>query len=274
MTHSLEARVPYLDHRFVEFCARLDPEQKIRGTMHKHLLKRVARTLPAARDHRPRQAGLRDAADRVARRAGCAASSTTIWARADSRGAGCSATGRWRACSPSIGTASAITPAGCGRCSSSSAGSGATRRRGLGREAAVDPAYRIVDRLGRPGAADPHRDGRDGAGADTACTSLTAELGGHPARGARARPCGGRRCRSKPSNSPGCARCARWLARHGERFDVDQHAQLDRRLAGRAGARHARRGCRPSCARATCRRRSTIRRRHAGSTSARRRTSS
>ncbi len=48
MTHSLEARVPYLDHRFVEFCARLDPELKIQGTTHKHVLKRVAeRYLPA-----------------------------------------------------------------------------------------------------------------------------------------------------------------------------------------------------------------------------------
>lgn len=47
MTHSLEARVPYLDHRFVEFCARLAPTQKIRGREHKHLLKRVAeRYLP------------------------------------------------------------------------------------------------------------------------------------------------------------------------------------------------------------------------------------
>ena len=47
MTHSLEARVPYLDHRFVEFCARLDPALKIRGDTHKYLLKRVAsRYLP------------------------------------------------------------------------------------------------------------------------------------------------------------------------------------------------------------------------------------
>ena len=47
MTHSLEARVPYLDHRLVEFCARLDPALKIQGATHKHILKRVAqRYLP------------------------------------------------------------------------------------------------------------------------------------------------------------------------------------------------------------------------------------
>ncbi|MEO8507519.1 MAG: asparagine synthase (glutamine-hydrolyzing) [Betaproteobacteria bacterium] len=56
MTHSLEARVPYLDHRFVEFCARLAPDQKIRGTTHKHILKRVAeRYLPPAIVHRGKQ---------------------------------------------------------------------------------------------------------------------------------------------------------------------------------------------------------------------------
>ncbi len=56
MTHSLEARVPYLDHRFVEFCARLDPAQKIRGTTHKYLLKRVAeRYLPPEIVHRGKQ---------------------------------------------------------------------------------------------------------------------------------------------------------------------------------------------------------------------------
>jgi asparagine synthase (glutamine-hydrolysing) len=56
MTHSLEARVPYLDHRFVEFCARLDPAQKIRGATHKHILKRVAeRYLPADIVHRGKQ---------------------------------------------------------------------------------------------------------------------------------------------------------------------------------------------------------------------------
>jgi asparagine synthase (glutamine-hydrolysing) len=47
MAHSLEARVPYLDHRLVEFCARLDGNLKIRGATHKFLLKRLAsRYLP------------------------------------------------------------------------------------------------------------------------------------------------------------------------------------------------------------------------------------
>ncbi|MEP7329004.1 MAG: asparagine synthase (glutamine-hydrolyzing) [Betaproteobacteria bacterium] len=56
MTHSLEARVPYLDHRFVEFCARLDPGQKIRGKTHKHILKRIAaRYLPPEIVHRGKQ---------------------------------------------------------------------------------------------------------------------------------------------------------------------------------------------------------------------------
>jgi asparagine synthase (glutamine-hydrolysing) len=56
MTHSLEARVPYLDHRFVEFCARLDPAQKIRGKTHKHILKRIAaRYLPHETVHRGKQ---------------------------------------------------------------------------------------------------------------------------------------------------------------------------------------------------------------------------
>jgi asparagine synthase (glutamine-hydrolysing) len=56
MTHSLEARVPYLDHRFVEFCARLEPAQKIRGMTHKHILKRIAeRHLPKEIVHRGKQ---------------------------------------------------------------------------------------------------------------------------------------------------------------------------------------------------------------------------
>ncbi len=56
MTHSLEARVPYLDHRFVEFCARLSPDLKIQGSTHKHVLKCVAeRYLPHEIVHRGKQ---------------------------------------------------------------------------------------------------------------------------------------------------------------------------------------------------------------------------
>jgi asparagine synthase (glutamine-hydrolysing) len=48
MTHSLEARVPYLDHHLVEFGARLPAHLKIKNSDRKYLLRRVAekRLLP------------------------------------------------------------------------------------------------------------------------------------------------------------------------------------------------------------------------------------
>jgi asparagine synthase (glutamine-hydrolysing) len=47
MAHSLEARVPYLDHRFVEFAATLPASLKQKGRETKYLLKKVAeRYLP------------------------------------------------------------------------------------------------------------------------------------------------------------------------------------------------------------------------------------
>jgi len=42
MTHSLEARVPYLDHRLVEWTCRLPTEFKLRGGQGKYLLKKLA----------------------------------------------------------------------------------------------------------------------------------------------------------------------------------------------------------------------------------------
>ena len=56
MAYSLEARVPYLDHRFFEFCARLDPSLKQRGRTGKYLLKKLAeKLLPHEIVHRPKQ---------------------------------------------------------------------------------------------------------------------------------------------------------------------------------------------------------------------------
>jgi asparagine synthase (glutamine-hydrolysing) len=42
MSHSLEARVPYLDHKLVEFAARLPAHFKLQGASGKYLLKKVA----------------------------------------------------------------------------------------------------------------------------------------------------------------------------------------------------------------------------------------
>ncbi|HZX38988.1 MAG TPA: asparagine synthase (glutamine-hydrolyzing) [Streptomyces sp.] len=56
MANSLEARSPFLDHRLMEWAARLPVELKVRGTTTKYLLKRaVADWLPPELLHRPKQ---------------------------------------------------------------------------------------------------------------------------------------------------------------------------------------------------------------------------
>jgi len=56
MAFSLEARVPYLDHEFYGWCARLEPMHKVRGNARKVLLKQLAaRYLPADIVDRPKQ---------------------------------------------------------------------------------------------------------------------------------------------------------------------------------------------------------------------------
>ena len=55
MAHSLEVRVPFLDHEFVEFCATIPTALSVKGRTTKYLLKRAARDLIPTRD--PRQAG-------------------------------------------------------------------------------------------------------------------------------------------------------------------------------------------------------------------------
>lgn len=47
MRHSLEVRVPFLDHELVEYCARIPPEMKMRYYQKKYLLRKgVSRLLP------------------------------------------------------------------------------------------------------------------------------------------------------------------------------------------------------------------------------------
>ena len=56
MSVSLEARVPYLDHLFVEDCARLEPRWKRNGAVGKYIVKKIAeRYLPPSLIHRRKQ---------------------------------------------------------------------------------------------------------------------------------------------------------------------------------------------------------------------------
>jgi asparagine synthase (glutamine-hydrolysing) len=56
MAHSVEGRFPFLDHRVVEFAARLPPPLKMKVLDEKHLLKRCAEGLvPPSVRKRPKQ---------------------------------------------------------------------------------------------------------------------------------------------------------------------------------------------------------------------------
>jgi len=56
MAHGIEGRFPFLDHRLVEFAAKLPPEMKLRGLTEKHILRQATRDLlPPAIGQRTKQ---------------------------------------------------------------------------------------------------------------------------------------------------------------------------------------------------------------------------
>jgi len=56
MGHSIEGRVPFLDHRLIELAARIPPKFKLRGLNEKHILKETfADILPESVTRRPKQ---------------------------------------------------------------------------------------------------------------------------------------------------------------------------------------------------------------------------
>ncbi len=57
MAHSLEVRVPFLDHRLVEWASTLPPEMKVKGSTTKRVLKHAAGTLLPAETVRKRKVG-------------------------------------------------------------------------------------------------------------------------------------------------------------------------------------------------------------------------
>jgi asparagine synthase (glutamine-hydrolysing) len=57
MAHSLEVRVPFLDHDLVEYCARIPASLKVKGFTTKHVLKRAASDILPERVIRKRKLG-------------------------------------------------------------------------------------------------------------------------------------------------------------------------------------------------------------------------
>jgi asparagine synthase (glutamine-hydrolysing) len=56
MAHAVEGRFPFLDHRVVEFAARIPPRMKLKGLREKHILRHaLGRHLPAIISERPKQ---------------------------------------------------------------------------------------------------------------------------------------------------------------------------------------------------------------------------
>src|SRR5262249_1437587 len=56
MAHAVEGRFPFLDHRVVEFAARIPPKLKIRGLREKHILRESVKSmLPANIGNRTKQ---------------------------------------------------------------------------------------------------------------------------------------------------------------------------------------------------------------------------
>ena len=56
MAHAVEGRFPFLDHRVVEFAARIPPRMKLKGLREKHILRQaLGRHLPADISDRPKQ---------------------------------------------------------------------------------------------------------------------------------------------------------------------------------------------------------------------------
>ncbi len=116
MAFSLEARVPYLDHEFYGWCARLDPALKINGAHHQVHPQGARRALPSARHRAPEEAGLHDAARALARERAQTRHRGGPRPRGARRGAGCCGPKRSRASSASTRRAGRTTRCASGCC--------------------------------------------------------------------------------------------------------------------------------------------------------------
>ena len=59
MAYSLEVRVPFLDHKVVEFCAAIPPSLKLRGLTEKYILRKAMQPLLPREIYHRKKRGLR-----------------------------------------------------------------------------------------------------------------------------------------------------------------------------------------------------------------------
>ena len=79
MAYSLEVRVPFLDHPFVELMASVPGNLKIKHREKKYLLKRALEAGPAAGDPLPQEGGVQPAARALAARGPARRCATSSW---------------------------------------------------------------------------------------------------------------------------------------------------------------------------------------------------
>jgi len=129
MAYSLEARVPLLDHRIVEFAARLPLKHKAHGGGTKRLLRKIlCRHVPRELIHRPEN-GVRHSGQPVGCAANCVRCSTSTLGKIASGGRDSSGRRGWGGSSGSTCRGAGTTSTACGRCWSSRCGWSATTRR-------------------------------------------------------------------------------------------------------------------------------------------------
>ena len=88
MAHSLEARVPFLSHKMVDWALTMPTDLKLRGRTGKFILREAIKPVAAGGNPEPAEAGLPDPDGGLAARLASAIRARSIWNDSGARGLG------------------------------------------------------------------------------------------------------------------------------------------------------------------------------------------